>query len=181
VYLLALFKIDDNHGWNDVRIISFEPGEGCDEDEYEATLVATSKELGKTISRSVRSNEIGAYGVDADDSNYYLVKWPAQPWAIEEDGIIVVGDQPMQVFEGDWVCNGKWLNPVHRAKFWYTVGNIVVMVWMQSVISTNMLMSGVSANNRLSRMGNGATKTVMQLGPIKLSLQDPNLLMDEIN
>jgi hypothetical protein len=172
-----LFKIDNNHGWNDVRIISFEPGKGYDEDKYEATLVAMLKELGKTISRSIRSNE-GAYGVDADDSNYHLVKWTGQPRVIEEDGIIVVGDQPMQVFEGDWVCDGKWLNPVHCAKFWYTVGNIVVTVWMQSVISSNLLMSSVSANNRLPRMGNGAAKKVMQLGPIKLLSRDHDLLMD---
>ncbi len=77
------------------------------------------------------SNEIEAYGVDADDSNYCLVKWTGQPRVIEEDVIIVVGDQPMQIFEGGWSCDGKWLNPVHRAKYWYTVGDIVVTVRTQ--------------------------------------------------
>ncbi len=77
---------------------------------------------------------------------------------IEEKGVIVVGDQPMQVVEGDWVCDGKWLNPVHHAKFWYTVGDTVVMVRMQSVLSTNLLMRGVLADNRLLRMVGGAAK-----------------------
>ena len=147
----------------------------------EATLVSTLKELGKTISRSVVIGKIGAYGVDADDSKYYLVEWTDQPRLIEEDGVILVDGLMMQVFEGDWVCDGKWLNPVHRAKFWYTVGDVLVTVRLQSVLSTNLFMRGISDDNRLPRMGNGAAEAVLQMSPIKLLSQDHDLLMDEIN
>jgi hypothetical protein len=112
-----LFKIDNDHGWKILESSLLSLGKDVNEDELEATLVATLKELGKTISRSVLIGLIGAYGVDADDSNYYLVEWTEQPCVIEGDGIIMVGDQQMQVFAGDWVCDGKWLNPVHHAKF----------------------------------------------------------------
>jgi hypothetical protein len=69
----AVFAINENLGWNDIRVISFEPGKGCNDEELEETFVATLRELGKTISRSVVVGGIGAYGVDADDSDYYLV------------------------------------------------------------------------------------------------------------
>jgi hypothetical protein len=81
--------------------------------------------------RSVIIGGKGAYGVNAEDTKYYLVEWTGDPQVIEEDGVIMVADQFMQVFAGDWVCDGKWLNNVHRAKFWYTIGDIEVMVRMQ--------------------------------------------------
>ena len=125
-----LFRIDDHRGWNDVRIISFEPAKGCDVNELEETFVATLRELGKTMARSVVIGGKGAYSVDAEDSKYYLVEWTADPHMIEEDNVIMVVDQPMQLFAGDWVCCEKWLNPVHRAKYWYMVGDVEVTIRM---------------------------------------------------
>jgi hypothetical protein len=98
-----LFKIDENCGWNDMRIISFEPTTGCDKNELEETFVATLRELGKTMARSVVIGGKGGYGVDAEDIKYYLVEWTAEPCVVEEDCVIMVSDKLMQVFTGDWV------------------------------------------------------------------------------
>jgi hypothetical protein len=74
-----LFKIDDHRGWNDVRILSFEPAKGCDENKLEDTFAATLRELGKTMARSVIIGDKGAYGVNAEDTKYYLVEWTGDP------------------------------------------------------------------------------------------------------
>jgi hypothetical protein len=89
-----LFKIDDHRRRNDVMIISFEPAKGCDVNELEETFVATLREVGKTMARSVVIGGKGAYSVDAEDSKYYLVEWTADPPMIEEDNVIMVVNQP---------------------------------------------------------------------------------------
>ena len=124
----------------------------------------------------------GAYGADAEDTKkYHLVEWTADPQVIKEDGVIMVANQPMQVFAGNWVCDGKWLNPVHRAKFWYTVGDVEVMVWMQNVLNPNLSMSDLSADNPLPRLSNAVAEAVTQKHPIKLNAYDHNFVMDEIS
>ncbi len=104
-----VFAINANLGWNDIRVISFEPGKGCNDEELAETFVAAVRELGKTIPRSVMVGGIGAYGVDADDSDYYLVQWTEEPHMIEDDDVLLVGDPQIQiqVFTGNWVCNRR--------------------------------------------------------------------------
>ncbi len=68
------FKIDDTRGWNDTNILSFAPAKDCDAEEMEETLVATLNQLAKTISRNVVIGGVGAYAVNDDVDQYYLVK-----------------------------------------------------------------------------------------------------------
>ena len=177
----SLFKIDDHQGWNDDRIISFEPAKGCVVNKLDETFVATLRELGNTLARSVVIGGKGAYSVNAEEFKYYLVEWTADPCMIDEDGVIMVVNQPMQVFTGDWVCDGKWLNPVHGAKFWYTVEDIEVMVRMQNILNPNLSMSVISTDNPLPRMSNAVVEGITQKHPIKLNAYDLNFMMDEIS
>jgi hypothetical protein len=62
----SLFKINDTRGWNDTKILSFAPAKDCDAEEMEETLVATLKQLAKTISLNVVIGGVGAYVVDDD-------------------------------------------------------------------------------------------------------------------
>jgi hypothetical protein len=80
---------------------------------WKRLFVATLRELGKTMARNVVIGGKGAYGVNAEDTKYYLVELTADPRVIEEDSVIMVANQLMQVFTGDWACNGKCLNNVH--------------------------------------------------------------------
>jgi hypothetical protein len=100
---------------------------------------------------------------------------------IENSGVIMVANQLMQVFTGDWVCNGKWLNNVHQAKFWYTIGDIEVTVRMQNVLNPNLSMRAVSADNPLPRMSNTVAEAIAQNHPIKLNACDHDFMMDEIS
>ncbi len=143
-----------------MRILSLEHAKGCDKNKLEATFVATLRELGKTMARSVVIGGKGEYGVNAENTKYYLVEWTIDPQNIEKDGVIVVANQLMQVFADDWVCNGKWLNNVHRAKFWYTVGDIEVTVRMRNVLNPNLGMRAMSVDNPLPRMSNTAAEAI---------------------
>jgi hypothetical protein len=111
----------------------------------------------------------GAYGVNAEDTKYYLVEWTADPQVIEEDGVIMVADQLMQVFAGNLVCNGKLLNNVHQAKFWNTVGGIEVTGRMQNILNPYLGVRAVSAD------------TIAQNHPIKLNAYAHDFMMDEIS
>jgi len=134
-----------------------------------------------TMARSVVIGGKGLYGVNAEYTEYYLVEWTVDPRVIKEDGVIMVVDQLMQVFAGDWVCDGKWLNPVHRAKFWYTVGDVEVTVRIQNILNPNLSMSNMSANNPLPRMSTALAEAVTQKHPIKLNAFGHNFMMDEIS
>jgi hypothetical protein len=177
-----VFVINENLGWNDIRVISFKPGKGCNDEEHEEIFVATLRELDKTISRSVVVGGIGGYGVDADDLDYYLVQWTEEPRMIEDDNVLLVGDTQiqMQVLSVNWVCNGRWLNQVHRAKIWYTVGDVSVPVRMQNVLSANLDMTTASQENPLPRMSQAVLDNIMLLHPIKLDVLDHDFMMDEL-
>jgi hypothetical protein len=105
-----------------------------------------------------------------------------EPRTIEDDDVLLVGDTQiqMQVFTGDWVCNGRWLNQVHRAKFWYMVGDVIVPVRMQNVLSANLDMTTASQENPLPRISQAALENVMLLHPIKLDALDHDFMMDEL-
>ncbi len=101
---------------------------------------------------------------------------------IEDDDILLVGDPQiqMQVFTGNWVCNWRWLNQLHHARCWYTVGDVIVPVRMQNVLSANSDMTAASQENPLPRMSQAALDNVMLLHPIKLNALDHDFMMDEL-
>ena len=141
-----------SRGWNDTKIILFAPSKDCDADEMEETLVATLKQLAKTISRNVVIGGVGEYAINDDVDQYYLVKWTQVPRELLHDEIIMVEETMMTVFQGDWICQGRWLNRVNCAKYWYTVGDTVVTVCMKNVLHADLAMTPISANNPLPRL-----------------------------
>ena len=87
----------------------------------------------------------------------------------------------MTVFQGDWICQGRWLNRVDRAKYWYTVGDTVVTVRMKNVLHADLAMTPISANNPLPRLHQIVRIQVLPLNPHKLRLIDHDFMMDEIS
>jgi hypothetical protein len=61
---------------------------------------------------------------------------------------VMVEDAPMMIFKGDWICKGRWLDQVVRAKYWHTVGATVVTVRMKNVLHADLLMSPISDSNK---------------------------------
>jgi len=175
-----IFMIDETRGWNDTRILSFVPGKACDQDEVEETFVHTLKELGKTISRHVVVGGVGAYAVDDDHHQYYLVQWVDVPREIEEDEMIMVENSMMTVSKGDWVCEGKWFDRVERTKCWYTLGDTTVTVRMKNVLHADLVMVPVGDDNPLPRLNPTVRDHVLPLNPVMLKSSDHDFMMDEI-
>jgi len=112
---------------------------------------------------------------------YYLVKWTQVTRELLHDEIILVEETMMTVFQGDWICQGRWLNRVDRAKYWYTVGDTVVTVRMKNVLHADLAMTPISANNPLPRLHQIVRIQVLPLNPHKLRLIDHDFMMDEIS
>jgi hypothetical protein len=102
-----IFRIDDDKGWNDTKIINFILTKDNDKEEYAETLVSTLKDLGKTIVRNVVIGRVGAYTVDDEADQYYLVEWASEPREMEENENIIVENTLPTVFKDDWVCEGR--------------------------------------------------------------------------
>lgn len=85
-----------------------------------------------------------------------------------------------QLFEGgEWVCDGYWLDNVDRARYWYTVGQVKVIVRMKHVLHANLTMAPMSNDNKLPRLDRCYRDQILQKSPIKLSAKDYDFMMEE--
>jgi hypothetical protein len=124
---------------------------------------------------------VGAYAVDDEVDQYYLVKWTQVPRELLHDEIIMLENTTTTVFRGDWICEGRWLNRVERARYWYTVGNTVVTVRMKNVLHADLAMTPISVNNPLPRLHPTVRDQVVPSNPHKMRSIDHDLRMDEIS
>jgi hypothetical protein len=103
------------------------------------------------------------------------------PRELLHDEIIMVENTMMTVFWGDWICEGRWLNRVEHARYWYTVGDTVVTVCMKNVLHADLAMTPISVNNPLPRLHPTVQDQVVPLNPHKMRSTDHDFMMDEIS
>ncbi len=108
------------------------------------------------------------------------MKWIEELQEVEADEIVMVEDAPMMIFKGDWICKGRWLDQVVRAKYWYTVGATVATIRMKNVLHADLLMSPISDSNKFPMVHQSVRNHVLPLKPHKLLPQDHDYMMDEI-
>ena len=96
----------------------------------------------------------------------------------EKDQIVEVGGNEYQLFEGEWICEGLWLNHVPRARYWYTVGSVKIIVRLQHVLQADLDMAPLDDNNPLPRMPASTLREVLPLDPIKLCVLDHDYMME---
>ena len=57
---------------------------------------------------------------DLDTDGYYIVEWDSNVYTAYDD-IVMKGHSPSEcVYAGEMVCKAMFLNPVSKAKYWYT-------------------------------------------------------------
>jgi len=138
--------------YNDFRILNLVDGEGHDEEQEMLAMVDNLKEYGKSVASAVVVGGYGAYSVEGDDNyDYYVCRWTDEPYEVLEDGEITVGEETTQVYKGDWVCRGSWLEKLPRAKNWWTAENRPCLVRMQSVLHSSLPLRERSPTNDFSR------------------------------
>jgi hypothetical protein len=110
---------------------------------------------------------MGAYAVDDDDDvdQYNLVEWASELHEMEENENIIVENTLMTVFKEDWVCEGRWLDRVERAKYWYTVSDTIVTARMKNVLHANLIMKPITSDNPMPKLHPTIRDIVLPLNP----------------
>jgi hypothetical protein len=119
--------------------------------------------------------EDGKYGAVMTQDNithgYYLVRWASETYAAQED--------TDEWASGELVCDAAYLNPVGRARNWYTPGDDRETIRVQHVVAANLELVEPSDAVKLPSTCN--RRDALSKGARRL-LDDCHLtILDEIN
>ena len=139
--------------------------------------------MAELMRKRVVQHRIGAYLVDGEDVNYYLVHWEGRPYLAEKDTVIQNGEISFSVKQGEWLCKGKWLFHVTDADNWYFVKENAdyITVRMQQVVSADVRLLPVGDGNRLPpSCDDGPRRSYIErkYKPMKILDVDHDFLMD---
>jgi hypothetical protein len=159
-------------GVNDWKIAKLEPSASCDELDFvearQEVLVGLTSNITETIS-------LGGFGAvmteDESTNGYYVVKWTATPYTYQEDSEGIAA--------GDLVCPAVYLNPVGRARLWYTESAVDVIVRLQHAVVGNLELENESENCRLPRTCNIGQARAK--GARRISDMSHERILDEVN
>jgi len=151
--LRPIMEMEDGGSYNDFCILNMVDAKGHDQEQEVKSMVVALKGYGETVAEGVEVGGYGAYIVDDHDYDYYLCRWTAEPFRVEQDEDMWVGEgeDPVQVFEGDWVCRGIRLEKLPQAKNWWTMTDRPCLVRMQEVVHTGLQFRPRSDTNPLPR------------------------------
>jgi hypothetical protein len=131
--------------------------------------------LGGIMTRMAEEIEDGKYGaVMTEDDNthgYYLVRWASETYAAQED--------TDEWASGELVCDAAYLNPVGRARNWYTPGDDRVTIRVQHVVAAALVLEEPSDAVKLPSTCN--RKDALSKGAKRLSDDCHLTILDEIN
>ena len=133
-------KDGSGKGLNDWKLARFKVAEDCDQAIYHASMADTLRESGKTWASQVVEGNVGAYTVDDQrEQNFYFVKWDGEPTkALATEEIEVDGGEKFTVTEGDWYCEGEWLERLKGARGWWTLTGRSCIVRLETVIMADV-------------------------------------------
>ena len=131
------------------KLIRFEETKDSNTENVADSLTHTLQSLGKTISNSVVDGGFGAYVVDDNNYNYYVVKWDGLPYEAVEDEGILFGDDQVAVFKGDMLCRGIWMDKLRGARSWWIMTERSCVVRLQQVLDAHLPLKILSDENPL--------------------------------
>jgi hypothetical protein len=127
------------------------------------------------MARMAEDIEEGEYGaVMTEDNNthgYYLVRWASETYAAQED--------TDEWAIGELVVDATYLNPVGRARNWYTPGDDRVTIRVQHVVAAALVLEQPSDEVKLP--SNCNRRDALSKGARRLSDDSHLTILDEIN
>ena len=75
-------------------------------------------------------------------------------------------------------CDCNWLNPVPRARMWYTKSNLETKVDLVNVVATQLELMPISPSNMISNRG--LRRDAEAKNAMNISLGTHNFILDEI-
>jgi hypothetical protein len=169
-------------GLNDWIIITLEPTANTSREEIEETWAEALDGIATRMAEKVEVGMFGAFQTaDPDTDGYYLVEWTSVPNTIQEDVMLTKYDPPIQIKEGELVCDANYWNKVPRAKLWYTrpTEPLSTVVRMQQVVSSKVELESISETNKLPHTCDRQTAT--QLGAKRICNEDHDEMLEEIH
>ena len=115
VYWDVFKKNNGETGYNDWKLVEIIPKpKGYKEEDADARKAVTIAGVGKRMAELVEIGGYGAYPVDDERYEYYVVKWTGLPYEVEENISVPLGNETFYLRKGETVCKGVWLEKVPR-------------------------------------------------------------------
>jgi hypothetical protein len=108
--------------------------------------------LAYSSAQHVELGEFGAFETkDKTTLGYYIVKWTATPYTLQEQFICDAFNPPIIIPPGEMVCAAKFMNPVSKDSLWYhePPEDLNVTVKMKQVVMAQIDMEPVSNETKL--------------------------------
>lgn len=152
--VLRPIMFDSSKDYNSWKIIDLVDDKTSDREQHKLGMMVSMADYGETVASGVVEGSFGAYIV-ADDPgyDYYMCQWEGSPFKVEKDELIVPGEgeDAVQVYEGDWICRGVWLEKLPDARNWWTMTDRSCIVRMQEVVHSDVRLCARSESNPLRR------------------------------
>ena len=182
-YWAVFRKRDGQSGYNDWMIIELVPDhkKGFDEDDFQEMNKFNLNTFGYRMSRSIEDGRFGAYNVDAEDYDYYIVRWEGEPFKAKQTEVIKIDGEEFAVTEGEWLCYGRWLTMVpNTTKWWYQTEQRCV-VRLQVVTDPDVDLQRMSPTNKIhSSAGRDTIAFANQQDSCwRISQEDHDFLLEE--
>jgi hypothetical protein len=138
-------------GHNDWEIVEIRPGDNTANEDMEEVYATVLESIADVMASEIEENKIGA--VSTVDEKYYLIKWTNLPYRMEGDRFLTEYDPPIHVKDGEQVCEGLYLEGLHRAKGWFYQTNIKTVVRLQQVLKADIKMRPIKTPDNLLPRG----------------------------
>ena len=148
--LWPIMKIDENHGYNDWKIITLESTKQNDRKQNRTAVLRSLREMGRTLGDDVEVERFGACVTEDRNYDYFLFKITGEAEEVNEDATLDPGDgREVKVFAGDSFCRGIWMDRLHGAQHWWTMTAQPCIVRLQEVVYPNLPLLAMSDSNPL--------------------------------
>jgi hypothetical protein len=161
-------------GHNDWRIITSIPSNENDPLDVEEAKKEVLEGVAARMAEQIECNNYGAVMTEDEATHgYYLVEWTSEPYALQEE--------TDEFREGELVCDATYLDPVGRARNWYTPGTStgVTLIRIQHVVAGDVKLLSPSPTVKLPRTCN--RQEAIRKKAVRLSDSSHEEILDEIN
>ena len=151
-----------------------------DEEDFADANEFTLDTIGFVMSLQAKKGQIGEYVVDDENYDYYLVKFDSDPYQAERTETITLDDESFDVREGEWVCQGSWLDRLpNTTKWWYQTSQKCI-VRLQVVIHPDLKLIPLSDSNQVhNSAGVQVRRMAMENETFKIGDADHEYLLEE--
>jgi hypothetical protein len=159
-------------GENDWFIVTTSPSNDVDPMDLEQSQKEILLGIMARMAEYIEEGEYGAVMTeDINAHGYYLVRWASETYAAQED--------TDEWAIGELVVDATYLNPVGRARNWYTPGDDRVTIRVQHVVAAALVLEQPSDEVKLP--SNCNRRDALSKGARRLSDDSHLTILDEIN